>query len=112
MMDNTIQTTVDEASHRCLLCEKTFAFKNSLTKHTDKRRGNTHCRAIAPKPRGMPPLTHRGVGRPRMANSYAAARAGMVASPALMAANLKRQLSPMPGGQQGQNSMENILVWI
>ena len=57
MMDNTIQTTVDEASHRCLLCEKTFAFKNSLTKHIEKRRcsilkeakvkkGGTYCSAI------------------------------------------------------------------
>ena len=49
----------------------------------------------------MPPLTHRGVGRPRL-GTYTA-RAGMVAGPAVMAANHKRQLSPMqpgPGGPQ------------
>ena len=63
---------------------------------------NSRCRPIAPKPRGMPPLTHRGVGRPRLATTYAAARAGMVAGPAVMAAaaaaNQKRQLGG-PGGQ-------------
>ena len=53
----------------------------------------------------MPPLTHRGVGRPRLA-TYAAARAGMVAGPAVLAANHKRQLSPMPlpGGPGGQQA--------
>ena len=80
--------------------------------HSQQQQRFPQYRAIAPKPRGMPPLTHRGVGRPRMAHSYAAARAGMVAGPGVMAANLKRQLSPMPGGQQGHNSMENSLVWI
>ena len=60
-----------------------------------------YCRPIAPKARAMPPLTHRGVGRPRL-GTYTA-RAGMVAGPAVMAANHKRQLSPMqtgPGGPQ------------